>query len=632
VGGSSVTEGLCAPSAKPPSPSAVQRGSAAFQKSLEAFHANKDKKSAQQDLHSAVGTIGSLHLEKHLLELKRAVLEELTSVLGSEMKKNIDQAMAGLKTTMEAADKERTAAICRQLPSQVQDHISEKLLDFDTILEDRISHKLADLEARAEANRCELPTHVHDQILDKFLDFDAALEDHISTKFADLDSCMNALKLTAKEQVNDMVQERTEEFRIMADLAKDSLQDQTDRCGKEISGSLESIRTETKTQMGLLQDAVKSNLAAFQEVAGPVLEACQRMCRGVVTAPAKLVVDSLFLGSSKSRDVDPPNDREFGSKVSTSRRRTISPVPCKGKRRASHSVDRPKVRGKRNKSATTAVQRNGQSSIEQDSSWSSVGTRHSKNSKVSRHSLVYTPLDLRMRQKPSTHIQTTGAWENGNEPLGVDGKEEDKFLLSQGTLSSISCTQTAKTWDLPLKKERSTGTLKDGLAPVVTPIGRNLSSSDRTKERDLVSRVPLSTEKDTPPQRRRRLIATATEARPNTPASTSNAKSPPSEKTYTSAPMSEIRTAGDDVCPSPLTATSFIRAIESVPRRGKKDHSGPTKKSTTCKSTSHGGKNKFGDIEKAKVSRRSRHKMTYSTRPRATDVSMINNELDFMSD
>jgi hypothetical protein len=169
VGGSSVTEGLCAPSAKPPSPSAVQRGSAAFQKSLEAFHANKDKKSAQQDLHSAVGTIGSLHLEKHLLELKRAVLEELTSVLGSEMKKNIDQAMAGLKTTMEAADKERTAAICRQLPSQVQDHISEKLLDFDTILEDRISHKLADLEARAEANRCELPTHVHDQILDKFL-------------------------------------------------------------------------------------------------------------------------------------------------------------------------------------------------------------------------------------------------------------------------------------------------------------------------------------------------------------------------------------------------------------------------------------------------------------------------------
>ena len=627
VGGSSVTEGLCAPSALPPSPSAIKRGSAAFEKSLQEFHANKERTLAQQQEHdlqsTASGPVGSVYSEKHHHEFKQAMLAELSSVLESKMQKNLDEAMERLKSAMEASGKERTEATQDHLPSQVQDQINQKMLDLDAVWKDQLSVKLADLEARVEITRKELPNQVHGQMINKFLDLDADLEDRISTKFADLDTRMNALKLSSQEQVHELMQEHTDEFLVMADIAKGSLQDEKDRCGKEVAQGIESIRTETKTQMGLLQDAVKCHLAALQEVAGPVLEACQRICRDAVTAPAKLVVGAIHALT----------DKDIGSKSSTSRRRTISPVPSKGKRRASPSIGRVKVQGKRSKaSQLDHMQQGAQSSIEQDSSWSSVGTRHSK---VSRLTPGYAPLDIRLSQNPSTNPKKTPPAKIGQGLFDTDSKKDDQFVLSQGTLSSISCTQTAKTCELLLVKKKMKLTKvrrNKGLTPVVTPLGPNQSSSFKAKKKkDLVSQGPMEETPSQGPNALDPLLGS------NASASACDIEydSPLPHQNYENAPVHEIRTTvDDDVCPSPLTAASFIRGTNSALRRGKTARTtGPSMTSTT-KSTIKGGTKMKGAAEKVKVTRRSRsrHKMTYSKRPLLVKDIIHNNDMDFMSD
>ena len=280
------------------------------------------------------------------------------------------------------------------------------------------------------------------------------------------------------------------------------------------------------------------------------------------------------------------------------------------------------------------LQQGVQSSIEEDSSWSSVATRHSK---ISRLTSGYGPRDIRLsHQNPSTTPKKSTPAKIGQDmPPGTDSRKDDRFILSQGTLSSISCTQTAKTCDLPVRKKSSKVKRHEVLKPVVTPLGPNQSSSCKAKKKDLVSPGPL---KETPLQRPRRPIALDALLGSEASASAGDTKydSPLPQNDYKSAPVREIRTVVDDVCPSPLTAASVIRGTNSALRRGKTSRTtGPSMTSTTSTSK-RGTKMANNAAEKFTVSRRSRsrHKMTYSKRPRvAKDISMIiHNDLDFMSD
>jgi len=602
VGGSSVTEGLRAPSAQPPSSSVIKRGSAAFEKSLQEFHSNKAKEAIQeQESASVVGTVGSLYSEKNHNEFKQAMLEELTSVLESKVKKNLDEAVASFKAAMEASDNAR---------------------------DEKVSRKIADLEIRAEATRNDTSSQIHDQLMNKFLDVDATLEDHIATKFASIDDRMNKLKLSSKEEVHEMIEERTEEFLTMAAVAEDALQDQRESCAKEIRDGIESIRIESKTQFDVLRDAVKSHLAAINEVAGPVMEACHRWRHEMVVAPAKVVIDSLVSGT-KPRDIDQPpthKDATLSSDYSMARQRTISPVPCKRKKRAPPADGPEKTQTKRSKSSQISSPKPTEADNETDSSWSSTGA---SNPKGSRPSSGYEPLNLRTGpnalQTPATSTNSVALYADGGEP-------QDQFLLSQGTLSSISCTQTAKTGDLPVKSKISASIKNGDRKPFVSPTG----PTQGTKKKISVD-VPLiaSTHKETPPQRPKRRSTTNTQSCPNTSMSASEIKfvTPLAQTKYDPAPVSEIRTAMDEGCPSPLTTNSFIRANEKAARRDKKTravglipknsnrqtHGGPPKKETTTNSG------------RMAITRRSRRKSSYSKRSVGKDAAMINTDLDFMS-
>lgn len=622
MGGSIVTQGLRPPSADPPSPSVIQQGSAAFEKSLQEFQERKKKEAqaaAFHDVTSTTGTVGSQHSEKTKKniqhELKRLVMEELTAVR-SELEKDTTAKFRALEESHDA----RIRA-----------------------MEKASSEQFAKFEAQMNANQSKCLGLVKEQITDKFLDLDAAVEGRLASKIEeevavqigeeittnfdslDLEGRMNALQVCEHN-----VKERHEDFLTDFEAAEASLKNQKKQCLEQVATGLEKIHLETKSQMEVIGNFTKSQISVLRENAGSLLQAFQ----SAVTKPVKSLTGSFFSGDSNGMDVDVDLASGPSAKISAPKSRTISPVPSKSSKRTSPSSERGvNLRSdKRRKSAQNATKerRTPPPSLTDDSSsWSAPHVQESTSRKVDgRTSGLVQVLDS-FQKDSATAFQPKYRKVSG----AVSGKENDLFRLSQGTLSSISCTQTAKTFPDNAFKGKIEAKSKSKLdSPLVVspllPVVEKESGKTQGRVDSTYESAPKQGVSSSRQHRGSFDQPSSMVAKPSIPLS---------QNSLSTAPLQEIQMAVDHACPSPLTIASINNQLELSPREGNHRSRLITKKEKpTAKTTKRRdpGKKVSGTI-KVKVPRRNKRRANYSKRAASARMTsydaMDDSDFDFSS-